>query len=186
MTTERAIDFELRLASAMRTYTDQPGLKRPSEAVVADVLARARPQRHRWVLPAAAAAVVVLVAVVAGIQLLGNYAASRPSTAFVDGREYGIAIVRSLDIPPTALTRYGEVRSDDRHLFADDAVAYAIVGIDPEQALVVAARPGAGDDAGSYGDWILLVRSAVTRQLCPYFDPNSEFTPSECLVEGSP
>jgi len=185
MMTDRPTDFELRLAAGLRTYADQSGLMRRPEAAVAEVLARSRPQPRRWVLPVAAATLVVaLVAAVAGIQLL-NSAASRPSTTTVNGREYRVAIVRSLEVPSTALTQYGDVRSDDDHLFAENAVAYAIVGIDPEVALIVPTRPGAGDDAGSYGNWILLERGAVILQLCPYFDPNSEFTPPECL-EGSP
>jgi len=96
-----------------------------------------------------------------------------------------VGYIYPLEVPSTALTQYGDVRSDDDHLFAENAVAYAIVGIDPEVALIVPTRPGAGDDAGSYGNWILLERGAVILQLCPYFDPNSEFTPPECL-EGSP
>lgn len=186
MTTDTLTDFEFRVAAGLRAYADRPGLMRAPEAVVAEVLTRSRPQPRRWVLPAAAATLVVaVVAAVAGIQFLSNFAASRPSSATVNGRDYGVAIVRSLEVPATAVTPYGDVRSDDRHLFAEDAVAYAIVGIDPAVALIVPTRPGAGDDAGSYGDWILLERGAATLQLCPYFDLTSEFTPAECL-EDSP
>jgi hypothetical protein len=183
MTPDALSDFERRLVDDLRAYADVPGLAVPPAHVVADVTARTAPRR-RWLVPAGlAAGVLVAVAGLAGIQALNNMA-SRPAEARVEGLTYGLAIARGLAFEEGDLTAYGQVSSSESAWFAD-RIAYAVDGVDPDDALVVRLRPGLGDDDGPWGEWALLTRGAVTRPLCPYYDPLSPFAPPEC-VEDQP
>ncbi|MGH2446283.1 MAG: hypothetical protein ACRDGD_09630 [Candidatus Limnocylindria bacterium] len=130
-----------------------------------------------------AATLVAVVVGVGAMQLL-SLSASRGSEARVNGATYSISIGRSLVLDEDDLTPIGELESAERSDLFADPTAYAIDGVDPDDALVVRAAPGQRDDAGPYGDWILLMRGAIRAgeigPLCPYIDPTSPFSPEEC------
>jgi hypothetical protein len=174
--------FELRLSTELRAYVEAADLDRAPEAVVDDVLAMPS-RRGSWRIPAGIAAAVLIVAgAAAGIRALDGMA-SRPAEASVRGQTYGLAVVRSLEFASGDLSPYGEVSSSEEAYFADDT-AYAVRGVDPNVALVVRLEPGLTDDAGPWGEWILLTRGPAPNSLCPYYDPESSFTPHDCLEEG--
>lgn len=170
MTTEPMTDFEQRLAASLREYAEAA-----TPVPYADPVARSATRRRPLL---AAAAVALLVVVGVGALQLASMSASRPAEVRVDGRTYAISIARSLTLGEDDVTVIGVVETSERFLFAD-STAYAVDGVDPNDALVARVAPGQSDDGGSYGTWILLIRGEI-RALCPYFDPASPATPAQC------
>lgn len=183
MTSERMTEFEHRLALALRAYVDHAEL----HAEARDVRREMRQvRRFRWV-PALAAVVTVAAVVAVGFATLFLPMGSRGSEARVNGMTYSISIARSLELNAADITPIGEIEPEQRELFAD-LTAYAMDGVDPADALAVRAAPDQRDDAGSLGDWILLTRGEIRggdpSPLCPYFDPNSDYSPEECQEDA--
>lgn len=172
MTTEPMDEFEGRLERALHRYVESAALTVPG-------VPSPRPARRPFPLQWAAVVVVLLVVVAGGASWLLGTAGSRPAETRVDGRTYHISIARSLMLDASDVTPFAPVDStEESYLFAE-MTAYAVDGVDPDDALVVPAAPGLRDDGGPYGDWILLLRGG-TSALCPYFDPSAEATPPEC------
>lgn len=172
MTIEPMDEFEVRLERALHRYVESAALDVPG-------VPSARAARSWFPLRLAAAAVVLLVVVAGGAFWLLGTAGIRPAETTVDGRTYHISIARSLVLDESDVTPFAPLDStEEAYLFAE-MTAYAVDGVDPDDALVVPAAPGLRDEAGPYGDWILLLRGGMSA-LCPYFDPLAEATPPEC------
>jgi hypothetical protein len=103
------------------------------------------------------------------------------STARVAGVTYTISLARKMAIEPPMLARYAAVeRRSDGHATLDET-AYRLGELDPARVLVVKLAPGQVDDAGSIGDYLLLVRDAAAWSLtCPYFASNDATRPEVC------
>ncbi len=140
--------------------------------------------RPRWLrLPAAAVAVVIVLAVSVGTVevLTKQFESSQLASARVKNLDYTVAVARSFDAPVDALTRYAETTIVDQGFAFAGLAAYSIRGVDPSQILVMKLAPDQRDDAGPLGSYILLVRGPDGFALiCAYFDPASEATPRVC------
>lgn len=98
-------------------------------------------------------------------------------TAVVDGREYGVAVVRGIVVDSGDLTPVGTIeRATDTSPFADDTV-YALQDVAPDTFLMVRLKPGLGDDAGPWGEYMGLLGGGHDEDLCPYF---ARLAPSWC------
>jgi hypothetical protein len=175
------IPSEADLASALKWYAARVLEGRNPEAVAADAVRRARPaELAAWRTRAVVVAAVALVLVVGftAVQLVGH-AGSRPATAKIQGLTYVVAAARSIRLSESDLRVYGELDTFESGLQIQGTTAYAIDGVDPEDALVVRLQPGSRDDAGPLGDYALLVRGSYA-PLCKFFDPASEVTPADC------
>lgn len=170
MTTEPMTEFEQRLAASLREYAEAVTPVPYAEPVATSA------KRRMPLL--AAAAVALLVVIGMGALQFANMAASRPAEVRVEGVTYAISIARGLQLDEGDITAVGEVETSEGYLFADPT-AYAVNGVDPNDALVARVASGQADDGGSYGDWIVLIRGEI-RALCPYFDPVSPATPAQC------
>lgn len=170
MTTEPMTDFEQRLAASLREYAETA-----TPVPYAESAAKSATRRMPLL---AAAAVALLMVVGVGVLQFASMSASRPAEVRVDGRTYAISIARSLALGEDDVTAIGDVETSEGYLFAD-STAYAVDGVDPNDALVARVAPGLADDGGPYGDWILLIRGEI-QALCPYFDPVSPSTPAQC------
>jgi len=107
--------------------------------------------------------------------------ALKPAVAVVNGKEYAVAVARSLHVDAADLTAYAQVESSSEEHWMSEMTAFAVAGVDPSVALVVRTVPGATDDAGPIGDHLLLLRgNDAVMAVCEYLDPQSEFTPDVC------
>jgi hypothetical protein len=170
MTTEPMTDFEQRLTASLREYAEAATPVPYAEPVATSV-------SRRMPLLAAAAVALLMVVGVGALQLV-SMSASRPAEVRVDGRTYAISMARSLSLGEDDVTAIGDVETSEGYLFAD-STAYAVDGVDPNDALVARVAPGQVDGGGPYGAWVVLIRGEI-RALCPYFDPASPATPAEC------
>jgi hypothetical protein len=162
---------------------------RDPDAVVQAVVRR--PARSGWMrLPlrvAVAAGAFVLVAVVA----VGSLAqmGSSPATAHlggitiagidIGGTTYGVGVARSIDLSDVRLTAVGEVRRNGAFR-TQGSTAYQVNDIDPQKVLVMKLVPGERDDAGSIGDYLVLIRGNGYSLLCPYFHRGDPLAPTDC------
>jgi hypothetical protein len=90
-------------------------------------------------------------------------------TAVVDGRGYAVSVSRGLVLRDVDLSPYARIqRADDPSAFLDDQ-AYSLRDVDPADFLVVRAKPGMRDGAGSWGDFIGLMGGGQDPDLCAYF-----------------
>lgn len=133
---------------------------------------------------AALAVLVVLLVAGAAILYVGSQFAISGPTARVAGLRYDVGVARSLRVGPADVTPFGPVDAytDPGAFPFADATAYALQGVDPRVALIVRWKAGLRDDAGSIGEYALLMRGSIaeTPGLCAYFDPKSEATPPDC------
>jgi len=177
---ERALTDGLK-AIAMAVKPRQP--ERVVEQVLvsrAPTFALGVPRRSAAIVTVALVFVLVIGAV--SIGYLNSQGASSLATATVGGVEYNLAAARNLNLPKGLLEPYGTATNIqvDADLFSGTAV-FAIRGIDPASVLVLKLQPDARDDAGSLGEYFLLIRGPnAFRSLCPYFDPSSETSPRVC------
>jgi hypothetical protein len=180
---ETLADFEQDFAKALQAYADAAVAPTPPEHVLADILRRKASRRRSWLQLAAFSAVVVVVAGVVGIWALTPTGSQIPKATVAD-IQYDVAVARSLVVQQSDLTRYGAVVSADFGWAFSESVAYELRGVDPDAALVVPARPGASDDAGSWGDYLLLWGpSDPFPEICRYFS-DAPGTPDECKAKG--
>jgi hypothetical protein len=175
---EAEIGQQIRSLAAVATAPRDP------HEVLDTVLAR---KRHRWRLPAVAAAslgIVVVIAAGTGVVLIAamtsRQSGSGPAVAEVNGLTYTIGIVRSIDLDRTELRPYGEAALDDEFA-TQGATAFQIDGLAPERVLVMILVPGQEDDSGPIGDYLVLVRGdAGWKLLCPFFQPRDPLVPTVC------
>lgn len=178
---------------------DDPGLRRTMNAwvgssirgrdpgtVASNAIAQAGSSRSwRIGIPGPVSAVALGLVIVGGSigmwAIGGSGDASRLARTTVNGLTYTVAVARSLTVEPDALRPYATFTNLQTFVEPDEAMTYAIDGIDPDRALVVKLKPGQADDAGPIGDYLVLVRGDNTFSLlCPYFDPTAEATPAVC------
>ncbi len=192
-------DFESRFTQSLRTYVDRQELLASPTAVVAEVTGRAR-QRHwnkRRLVPVGAFAVAVVAVVAAAIvgprlSDQGSY----PAMVRVGGLDYHVGVAHALVVADDELIPYGELTfgrfSMPLSRFAD-RIAYRLPGVDPLEALVARAAPGAFGDPPS--EFVLLYGGALfgpdslswSAALCGYFDlDHPAMRESECLSRSSP
>lgn len=174
--------FEVDLGNRLRQYVAAADVGRDAATVVQGVTSQGRRTGLGWI-PLTAAAVLAVVAI-GSFAILGpiiNQSGSRPSQAIVAGVPYGVAVARSLQVETSDLTRHGEVQQSDFSYAFAEQVAYALRGVDPLAALVVPAKPGLGDEAGPWGDFIMLWGPGEAfPAICQYFEAGAPATPLEC------
>jgi len=143
----------------------------------------------------ASAGALMLVGVVAlgAVSQMG----SSPATAHVGGlavagidiggTTYGVAVVRSIELSGARLTPVGEARQNSG-IRTEGSTVYEVDGVDPLKVLVMRLIPGENDDAGSLGEYLVLIRGDGFSLLCPYFEPGDPLAPSDCEAgrEGQP
>ena len=178
------VDDDPEVRRAMESWVGSQIRRRDSYGVAANATARSRP---RWRSPALSRSMAVaMVALLFAVGSLGAWALSRSGDASnlagatVDGTTYTIAVARGLRVAPEMLTPYAEA-TGVRAFALDGTTAYAIEGISPQRVLVLKLKPGQVDDAGSIGNYLLLVRGPDTFSLlCRFFDPAVPGSPSVC------
>lgn len=171
------------VATRLRALVSSTVRPRDPNMVVASAMTA---PRRRWPvhfarLPSAAPAalaVLLLVASAAGASVLfGDQSGSRPATATVNGLKYTLSSARGFEFPSERIVPYGEATGieDDR---VEGASVFSIVSIEPTSILLIRLQPGAHDDVGPLGEFLILARgpNAFT-DLCQYFDLASEFRP---------
>ncbi len=189
--TETLSSEEREIGRRIRILADAGAPMRDANAVVRAVVSRS-PRRSLMRLPAAlvASAGVLALVVVVGLASIGqDESGSSPSSAQVGGvtvggftfggTTYGISVARSIDLRNARLTAVGQARENSGFRTAGSTV-YQVDDIDPEQILVMKLVPGERDDAGSIGDYLVLVRGNGFSLLCRYFEGGDPLAPLEC------
>jgi hypothetical protein len=173
---------ELAIGRLIRELADAETRGRDPDEVVRIAVAGARRPRRTWLRFAAGIAVlgIVGVAAVVAVSVLNpTNQGSSPATARVGGLTYAIAIGRSIDLSSAQLTPHDEARQDSGFVTAD-ATAYQVDQLDPRQVLVMRLIPGEHDDAGSIGEFLLLIRGDGFSLLCDYWEPGDPLAPTVC------
>jgi hypothetical protein len=182
---DRLTEFERQLRTSLRRYVEDASLDVAPAFVVTDVVNRPR-RRYSWMsrrrlLSAGvlAALVVGLVAVV--VPALRPDSASDPSLARVNGVDYFVGPAPALVADEADLIPYTEIAwVNDERLFADRA-AFRLRGVDPAEALVARAAPGAfPPETGLENVEFLLLKGRIlilepgrrppSEELCRYLD----------------
>lgn len=187
--TEMLSTEELAVGRQVRALADAGAASRDPNAVVRAVLARP-PQRGLMRLPLAIlapAGVVMLVVVVAlsAVSQVGSSLATAHVGGLtvaginIGGTTYGVGVARSIDLSGARLTPVGEARQDSGFRTGGSTV-YQLDEVDPLKILVMQLIPGEHDDAGSVGEYLVLVRGDGFSLLCPYFEPGDPLAPSVC------
>jgi hypothetical protein len=102
--------------------------------------------------------------------IFGAGCGSEAGVAVVQGREYGLAVVRDIEVAESDISPYARIeRANDRARLADDQ-AYALHHVDPLTFLLVRAKPGVEDQLGPWGPFIGLLGEGQDPDLCRYFD----------------
>lgn len=139
---------------------------------------------------------LALVASVGALLLVAVFAVasfgqmgSSPGTAHVGGITVGgmnlggttylVSVARSIDLSNARLTAVGEARHNSG-LRTEGSMVYQVDEVDPRQVLVMKLVAGQHDDAGSIGDYLVLVRGNGFSLLCPYFRHGDPLAPSVC------
>lgn len=187
--TEALSSEDLEIGRQIRELAHRGVPVRDANAVVRAVVARP-PRRSLRRLPMALAASVSVLALVAVVGLVSiDYNDSSPATAQVGGfsvgeinlggTTFGISVARSIDLSNARLTEMGEARQNSGFR-TEGSTVYQVDDVDPQQVLVMKLIPGEHDDAGSIGDYLVLVRGNGFSLLCPYFRVGDPLSPSEC------
>lgn len=74
---------------------------------------------------------------------------------------------RNLTLQESDLSEIGEA-SRVNHPYVEDTTVFAIEGIDPATAIAMRSAPGAADDLGPMGEWIVLYVDEYPQALCPF------------------
>lgn len=186
--TETGVSEELSLGRQIRALADAGASARDPSAVVHDVLARQPRRRIRLPLALVASASVLLLVVVVAVASIGQMGSSIARAHVggitlwginLGGTTYDLAVVRSIDLSGARLTAVGEARHDGG-VRTQGSTVYQVDSVDPRQILVMKLVPGEHDDAGSIGDYLVLVRGNGFSLLCPYFSQGDQLAPSTC------
>jgi hypothetical protein len=145
----------------------------------------AAPKRHRpgWAQPrllklGGTLALVAILALTA-LRLSGSESASQMATAHARGLTYAISVVRNLDLDRAELTALADA-DQNGGLLTIGRTAFQLDAIDPDKILVMKLVPGQTDDAGSIGDYLLLVRGNGFELMCGYFSAGDDLRPRAC------
>lgn len=189
--TEALSSEDLEIGRQIRVLAHRGAPIRDANAVVRAVVSRA-PHRSLMRLPAAlvaSAGVLALVVVVGLFSIDYADSGSSPARAHVGGitvgefnlggTTYVISVARSIDLSAARLTAIDNARLDGGFRTAGSTV-YQVDDIDPAQILVMKLIPGEHDDAGSIGEYLVLVRGDGFSLLCPYVQVGDPLAPSEC------
>jgi hypothetical protein len=103
----------------------------------------------------------------------------KPPTVTVEGRTYGVSVVRAIVVHPADLEPYARIQIAADATWFLDAQTFALPHVDPQTFLLVRAKPGLRDDTGPLGDYIGLF-AGEDPDLCAYF---TELGPTWCKVE---
>jgi hypothetical protein len=140
--------------------------------------------RGRHVLLIGALLAAVIVAGVGGLLTFGA-PPSLPAEATVNGIEYRVGVGRSIDVAEADLEPAGTVSSSAYDWAFAEPTAYQLRGVDPRAALLVRAKPGLRDDAGPWGEFMILWGpEEAFPALCRYFSAEFPSTPIECRSGG--
>lgn len=187
--TESLSPEELIVAQQIGALAHAGAPVRDPNAVVRAVIGSS-PRRGLMRLP------LGLVALVGALLLVAIFAlapfgqmGSSPGTAHVGGitvgemnlggTTYVVSVARSIDLSNARLTAVGDVRHNSG-LRTEGSIVYQVDEVDPRQVLVMKLVPGQHDDAGSIGDYLVLVRGNGFSLLCPYFRHGDPLAPSAC------
>jgi|GEM_PF-3214500 len=188
--TEALSSEDLEIGRQIRVLADTGAPIRDANAVVRTVISRS-PRRSLLRLPMALAAsgVLALVVVVGLVSIDYADSSSSPASAHVGGvpigefnlggTTYGISVARSIDLRDARLTEMGEARQNSGFR-TEGSTVYQVDDVDPGHVLVMKLIPGERDDAGSIGEYLVLVRGNGFALLCPYFQVGDPLAPSEC------
>lgn len=98
----------------------------------------------------------------------------------VGGITYTVAVARRIDLREPRLTPIGEARQNSGFT-TEGSTAYQVDDVDPARVLVMKLVRGEHDDAGSIGDYLVLVRGDDGFSLlCPYFHAGDPLAPRVC------
>ncbi len=187
--TEQLSSEELVIGQQIRALARAGAPVRDPNTVVRAVVGSSAPPRlMRLPFALIASASVLLLVVVVAVASIGQMGSS-PARAHVGGvtlwginlggTTYDLAVVRSIDLSAARLTAVGEARHDGG-LRTQGSTVYQVDDVDPQQILVMKLVPGEYDDAGSIGDYLVLVRGSGLSLLCPYFSQGDPLAPSTC------
>jgi len=187
--TELLSTEELAVGRQVRALADAGAASRDPNAVVRAVLARP-PRRGlmRLPLPLLATTGALMLVVVVALSSVSQVGSS-PATAHVGGltvaginiggTAYGVAVARSIEFSGARLTPVGEARQNSGFR-TEGSTVYQVNEVDPLKILVMQLIPGEHDDAGSVGEYLVLVRGNGFSLLCPYFERGDPLAPSVC------
>jgi hypothetical protein len=174
---ELAVGRLIQSLADLDTSERDPG--KVARAVVTKSGTRHLARPRRLAVGTTIAAFVVAAAVVIAVIGLSNNEASSPATGHVHGLTYTVAVARSLDLSEAQLTPFGTATQNGGFV-SEDATAYQVDETDPGQLLVMKLKPGQHDDAGSIGNYLVLVRGDGFSLLCDYFADDDPLAPSVC------
>lgn len=187
--TEEWSSEELVIGQQIHALADAGAPARDANAVVQAVVgSSARPRLMRPPLALVAAVSALLLVAVLAVASFGQMGSS-PATAQLGGitiggvdlggTTYVVSVARSADLSNARLSAVGEVRQNSGFRTVSSTV-YQVDHIDPGQVLVMKLVPGEHDDAGSIGEYLVLVRGNGHALLCPYFRDGDPLAPSDC------
>jgi hypothetical protein len=174
---------DLIVGRRIRDLAEAGSWDRSPDDVLGHARAASSARRLFRIAPVAAAVVILLGAVVAAGVYLGQTGLSVAS-ARVDNLTYTTAVARTIHLSGVRLTPIGEVTQNTSGFPTEGTTAYKVDDVDPQQILVMKLVPGQHDDAGSIGDYLVLVRGNGFSLLCPYFAPADPLAPSVCEGKG--
>lgn len=125
-----------------------------------------------------AVGVLVLVGLVATWWVTSG-SGSEIASAKVGGLDYSMTAARTLRVPSELIRPHIDASSVRSPLEVDGKRTLSIVGIDPTLVLLMKLAPGAHDDAGPLGEFVVLVRGNGLAQLCQFLAPD-EGLPASC------
>lgn len=89
-------------------------------------------------------------------------------------------VARSLDLSGARLMAAGEASQYSGGFRTIGSTVYQVDDLHPRQVLVMKLAPGEHDDAGSIGEYLVLVRGNGFALLCPYFKDGDPLAASDC------
>lgn len=185
--TETLSSEELVIGQQIRALADAGvPVRDPSVVVRAVVSRQARRSLMRpplGLLASAMALVLVAVISVASLSQMGGRATVGGISIGginLGGTTYDISVARSIDLSGARLTAVDEAHQYTGGFRTDGSTVYRVDDVDPRQVLVMKLVPGEADDAGSVGDYLVLVRGNGFSLLCPYWQEGDPLAPSEC------
>ena len=113
---------------------------------------------------------------VVGVALLASFgvggctpsAIDLPSSVSFDGQVYQFQRPgRYLTLESSDLSEIGEATRIS-HEYIDSITVYAIQGVDSGSAVAMRSTPGASDDLGPIGEFLVLYAGAYPSELCRY------------------